>query len=398
MKIVSIHEPLRADIDVRLSRNALNVHRLFLRTALSGGLIFSWIFVFQYYYVVSPDIAHAFARTALLYALSQVVICLATPLSARLLRYGARRELMEAALFLAAAFVVLGATFEGFWGGGAYAAWGIVAFAVLLGFYRAFYWIPYEVEAEEAGRSGGEMWREVAVALMPAFVGFIILGSGTMPWWLLFGAAALATVAIIPLHSLRDVHELFPWGYRETFAECMASENRDVIRQAIFDGAYGAALLFIWPIAVFLIVGWSYGMLGIILSLTFLVGILGRGTMRRIIRKLKLHESPLVNVLLVVSPWILRLGVATPLGVVLVDSYFYTTTPRRGGMDPVVFEQASDAGYFLDRYTAIKEVGLGIGRLCMCVFAATLALYISLPAAFIGAFLAAAFVSIWSAR
>ena len=398
MKIITIHEPLQVDSDPRVSRRALSVHRLLLRVALSAGSIFSWLFIFQYFYAVSPDTAQAFARTALLYALSQVVISLATPLSARLLRYGARRELTAASLLLGAAFVLLGATFQGLWGS-AYTLWGVVAFAVLIGLYRALYWIPYdaEIRGEEVG-VGKSVWREIAVALVPAFVGFMLLGGGVAPWWLLFGAASLAFVAIAPLRRLRDVHELFPWGYRETFAECMAPENRDLIRGAMFDGAYGAALLFIWPLIVFLIVGWSYGVLGVILSLTFLVGILLRGTMRAFIRSLKLHESKLVNTLFVISPWILRLGVATPLGIVLVDSYFYTTPPRRAGIDPVTFEQSGDAGHFLDRYTAIKEIGLAIGRIFICIFAAVLALNVSLPLALIAAFLLAAFLSVWSAR
>ncbi len=396
MRIISIRES-NAGTDPQVSRNALSAHRFLLRVALAGGNIFAWIFIFQYFYVVSSDTTHAFARAALLYGLTQVIICLATPLSARLLRYGARRELLLAVLILGSAFVILGATFEGFWGI-KNVPLGITSFAILLGLYRAFYWIPYEAEVQEKGSSRGDLWREIAIALIPAVVGFVILGGGIVPTWLLFGVAAMTIIALLPLWWISDVHELFPWGYRETFAQCMAPQNRGVIRQAIFDGAYGASLLFIWPVVVFVIVGWSYGMLGIILSLTFLFGVLFRGVIRQTIRRLNLHESRIVTTLLVMSPWILRLGVATPLGILLVDSYFYTTTPRRAGMDPVVFEQAGDAGFFLDQYTAIKEMGLSIGRLGICAFAAFLALYVSLPLSLIAAFLVAAFLSIWSAR
>lgn len=396
MKVVSIREPYPADEDSRLSSRALEMHRFLFRASLSAANLFAWIFVFQYFYVMSGDIAHAFARVALLYALCQLVVTLATPLSVGFLRYGARRGLVEAALLAAAAFVVLGATLEGFWGG-AYSAYGMLAFAIILGFYRAFYWMPYEAEAHRS-TSGGGVWKEVAIALVPLCAGLFLVSDPMAPVWLLFFAAALIALSVFPLHGVRDVHERLPLSYRETFAEFAAPEHRDLVRRSIFEGAYGAALLFLWPIGVFLIVGWSYGMLGIILSITFLVGILGRGIVRKTIRRLDLHDSRVFNILLVVSPWILRLSVATPLGVILVDSYFYTTTPKRLGMDPVIFDQAGDAGYFLDEYTAIKEMGLALGRIAMCALAATLALFFSLPIALIGAFALAALLSIWSAR
>lgn len=377
--------------------SALRLHRFLLRVALAGTSVFAWIFAFQYFYLVSPDAAHALARTVLLYALSQTVTCLATPYAAQLLRHGSRRAMTFALISAATGFVFLGAAFAGFFG--VSIAGGIIVFAVALGLYRALYWIPYEVEVEGTAREKRRMYvpYELIVALAPACAGLIIVLSGSAPLWVLFGAAALILIADLPLSRVREVHEGFSWGYRETFVQLMARENRAFVSKALLEGMSGAALLLLWPIAVFLIVGWSYGMLGIVLSFTFIIAILGRGLMRRSLRRMQVHESRLINALLALSPWLLRLVIATPLSIVLVDSYFYTTSPARHGIDPYAFEQSSDGGSFVDEYTALKEMALAIGRITACVVAASLALVISLPVAFIGAFALAALASVATA-
>lgn len=373
--------------------SALRLHRFLLRVALAGVSVFAWIFAFQYFYLVGPDAAHALARVVLLYALSQTITCLATPYTARLLRHGSRRAMTFALLSAATGFVFLGASFAGFFG--VSIAGGIIVFAVALGLYRALYWIPYAVEAEGAGkrRRMGVPY-EILVALAPLCVGLFIVSSSTASAWVLFAAAALIVIAALPLSRVREAYERFSWSYRETFAHLMARENHGFVTHALLEGISGAALLLLWPIAVFLIVGWSYGVLGIVLSLTFLVAIFGRGAMRGFLRRARVHESRLINTLLAISPWLLRLVVATPLSIVLVDSYFYTTSPVRYGVDPYAFEQSSDGGSFVDEYTALKEMALALGRITMCFAAAALALLISLPMAFIGAFALAAIASV----
>lgn len=397
MRVFSIREPIREGRDPATSMRALATHRFLLRVALSAANLFAWIFVFQYFYVVSGNAAHALARTILLYALTQTVVCLATPLSAWLLRYGARRVLIEAILFAAFGYTVLGGALSGIWNG-AYLPVALVGFAILLGLYRAFYWMPYEAEMHESGTVRRSTWREILIALVPLAVGLMLTQDPHAPLLLLFGSAALALLSAIPLARIRDVNEKLTWSYRRVFAEFAALEHRDLVRRSILDGALGTALLILWPLAIFLIVGWSYGILGLVLTVTFLAAIIGRKFVRKTMRRFSLHRSRLVTTLLVISPWVLRLSVASPLAVVLVDSYFYTTTPNRLSMDPVAFEQAGDAGYFLDEYTAIKEIGMAVGRIAMSCIVAFFALVISLPIALIVAFLLAAFLSIWSAK
>ena len=392
MTAVPLAERTRGAMRASTARRALTLHRFVFRFALAGANVFAWIFIFQYFSVISPDPGHAFARTALLYALSQTITSLVTPYAARSLGHGTRRSLITATLVAALAFALLGLSFTGFWGP-LYTVWGVTGFALLLGSYRALYWVPYETEAHDTGKQTPALKSELLIAFVPLVVGLVLAGNVSAPIWLLYSGALFIVLSTIPLRRLHEVRERFSWSYRETFAELVSPENRVIVLRSFFEGVVGAALLFLWPIAIFLIVGWSYGVLGLIISISLLAAVLLRDVIRTFFRRVRISESGLLNSVLIVSPWIFRLAVATPLGIVLVDSYFYATTPKRLGMDSAVFDQAGDGGSFIDEYTALKEIGLALGKIAMCAFAAWLALLVSLPIAFIGAFLVAALAS-----
>src|SRR3989344_4995630 len=372
--------------------HALGLHRFLLRTALACASIFAWIFIFQYFYLVEPDLAHAFARTALIYALSQTITCLLTPYAAQALRKGARRAMLIAVLFLGSAFVILGGALVRFWGSEG-AAWGITVFAILLGLYRAFYWIPYTIEISAVSRTRITIWGEILIALLPAVAGLLVAGIASGPLLAIFIGAVGIALSAIPLLYLRNVHERFSWGFRETFTQFSEERNRALVVGGVLEGISGAALLLFWPLTMFLMMGWSYSMLGITLSLTFLVAVFGRSFVRKKLRSRGLHNSALLNTLFSITPWLFRLTVGTPLQAVLVDSYFYTTVPRRSGVDPFVFEQSADGGSYIDEYTALKEMSLAIGRIVTCILGASIVLLVSIPVAFIVVFVIAALAS-----
>jgi hypothetical protein len=369
----------------------LILHRFLLRAALAASAIFAWIFVFQYFYFISPDAGHALARVALLYALCQTITCLTTPYAASALRNGIKRELIFATLAASCAIAILALALKDFFGTSLVGA-SIATFAIFLGLYRGLYFVPYATEAAEQTQKRN-LGVELLVALLPAIAGLAIATSAQAPTWLLFGGAFLIVLSVAPLSFLPETFEEFAWGYRDTFVKLFELENGCLVITGFFEGVSAAALLFFWPIAVFLILGFSYGLLGIILSLTYIMTLLLRKLVRRLIRSTSLRNSLAFNATVAISPWILRLLVATPLGIISTDSFFYSTTARQSGMDPLVYEQAADGNSYIDEYTALKEISLSFGRIAAALFVATIAITVSLPAAFVGMFVAAAFSS-----
>jgi hypothetical protein len=367
------------------------LHRVILRVALASISVFAWIFVFQFFYVRTGSMANGIASAALTYALAQVVTILVTPWAAAHIRHGFKRLLVYSVLMLATALTILAASFAGYMGS---AGWGIGLFAILMGTYRALYWVPYAV-AREASPTHRKGYRgtEIIVALMPALAGLALTSSPIAPIGLLCAAAVLAICSIFPLAGMRDVYEGFLWGYRQTFHELFAHSRRRMTLGAVSSGIEGAALLLFWPLVVFVLLNWSYPMLGIVVSVTYLVTLSLRGLVERPLS----HLGSPVLALLAASAWIMRLTVGGAIGVILVDTYFYVgSRPPTRGIDSSTFEQTADNTTFVDEHSALKEMGLALGRIIICLIVAVLASFVSVPLTFVTAFLIAAAAAAYS--
>lgn len=339
-------------------------HRFLTRVALSGAHTLAWLFIFQYFYVFSGSLVRSLTGVALTYALTQTIGVLCTPLFARRLRRGVRGMLVNALLYVASAFAILAAGFSGVLGSiGA----GVLFFSIAMGLYRALYWIPYEIASHARARGG---MTEIVVSLVPALAGWYVSTSPQAPVVALALASVLSLLAIVPLYFIRNTQEGFSWRYRETFHNLFKRSHRVPLIQAVLNGFEGAALLLLWPIAMLVLLGWSYASLGVVLSITFLATMLVRhfigGTTRT-------FRSPVLLSVLTVSGWFLRGTVAAPFSMVLVDTYFQSgsgVTTR--GIDLLTAEQSADSNSYVDEFTALKEMGQGLGRIGFCLLVAIL--------------------------
>ena len=112
------------------SVSALEAHRFLLRAGLAAVHIFAWIFIALAFIEADANVSKAFVHVAVLYAISQLITIFATPYSAKMLAYGTHRMIVCAIFSLAAAFVVLAASFSGALN--AATSVGYVVFAVFL--------------------------------------------------------------------------------------------------------------------------------------------------------------------------------------------------------------------------------------------------------------------------
>ena len=192
----------------------LSAHRTLLRLAIALAGSFAWIFLLNYYTLLSGSIAHSFIAVMILYALAQFVALVITPFSASHLRRGVKQAMIFGALCIGAAFIILGATFVGRFSDPI--GWGAVLFAILLGLYRAFYWIPYRLQRGQDVRDPS-MWFELIIASMPLFAGITAATLYLGPERILWGAGVFAIASVIPALAIQDHSERFSWHYLETF-------------------------------------------------------------------------------------------------------------------------------------------------------------------------------------
>ena len=361
-----------------------------MRLAFSACNMFAWIFVFELFYVIGGDVAGAMVHTVLLYALSQIVATLLTPYTARGLRHGMLREMVLGVVLAAWAFIDFGLVLQGHFAD--YYTFVIAGFAIALGGYRAFYWVPYEVERHETQSLPSIFSFEILIALMPAFMGCLLVSYGFREFWVLTVSGCVMIAALIPLFWMRDSYEGFSWGYRETFGRLLDRAHRRLVGGAVSDGIQGAALLLIWPLAIFLIIGGSYELLGLLLTLTLLILLIVRDGMDGIIRRLRVLRSLPVRIAIVSSAWVGRILVFNPVSIIFSDAYLHAGNPKIS-TDHGTFEQTSDAGHFIDEYTVLREIGLLIGRILLCIAfvltANAFSLYVAFGTAFVIAGIAA---------
>ena len=367
--------------DIRRERTYLHAHRSLMRAGLSLTLPFVWVFLFAYTLNVTTNLDKAILYTLIMYSISQVVMMLLTPSSAAHLRRGVRTAMVFGAILASAALIVLGAYFVGNFSQPF--GWGIALFACLLGAYRALYWIPYRLHAVEVRGVANSLY-EVFISLMPAFAGVTIATSVWGPIRLLFGAGVLILLSIVPIFFLADTREKFSWRYAETYGKLFDERYRLLSGRSILDGVQSAALFLLWPLAVFLIVGRSYLIMGFILSASLIIMLLLRSLYKKFwgsfVGTKGQKGSLALDILFSVSGWVLRVVAGSPFMVVFADTYSYVSAPR-GAPDPLTCEHPADSGSYLDEYTALQEIGLGFGRLIMCAFTAVMIITGPLPVA-----------------
>ncbi|MDR3571412.1 MAG: hypothetical protein P4L81_04415 [Candidatus Pacebacteria bacterium] len=354
--------------ELRSQQRILHTHRILLRAGFSLVSTFAWIFVFVFALTFSGSIASAFFVSLVVYALSQIVVIIATPLSAAHLRHGLRRSMVFGALLSALAFAALGATMAGYFASPL--GWGLALFGILLGSYRALYWIPYRLQS--AGQSKKTaLYYEILLALLPAFAGVTLISVNLSVFRLLFGAAGLMLLSVIPIFFLEDLGEPFRWGYVETFTKLFEERYQTLALRSVLWGMESVTLMLLWPLTVFLIVGRSYFVFGLIMSVSLLVLLALRKTYRDALRIWDVRDSMPLEIAVAVSGWILRLIAGSPLMIVVADSYSFVSAPASVA-EFVSREHAADGGSYIDEYTALQEIGMGLGRLLMCVFAGAL--------------------------
>lgn len=374
----------------------LTAHRFVMRIALAGAGTFAWIFAFEYYSGLYQSIPAAVIQTAFLYLVAQISTALATPIAAQMVRNGVKRSMVYAVLFAAAAFVVLGSEFSG--GADLEIKYGLLAFAVFLGLYRAFYWTPYAIEKNATTRTNDfvSLAEDFMVAGMPLLFSLSLEEGPGADVWLLFVSGGLILISLVPLAIMPERFDKFTWGYRETFGHLVEPRYQRLVWTSLMDGAQSATLYFLWPIVVFILVGFSYTTLGAIVSLALMLAIPARLFARSFARTWK-FETPVVPMAVSGSVWLMRLFVATPAGLIFVDAFSAAAPSRTVSVAPI-HEHAADGGSYIDELSALKELGLALGRILMVTVVCSLTLVFTLIQALAITFIAIALfamASVW---
>ena len=314
------------------SFSPLTIQRSMVRVALAFAHVFAWIFIFEYWIIVSGgDEVAALVHTLYTYALTHVTTILVTPMSARILGNSFKRSLVYGTIANAVAFALLASVLGGYWG--IFNGVALALFAICFGFYRGTYWIPYTSDHRLEKPERDHLTHELVLALLPAVAGLLLGLHLAYPSTILWSAAVILVLSLIPLSFYRDHYERYVWGYKETFSHLISRKNHRLFVRTAFIGIENMALLLLWPLTMLVIVG-SHALFGIVLSTTMLVVLVFR-------------------------------------------------IPRASTY--ITHTHHIDGERYVDEYTALREIAEATGRIALCMIVALSALVTSFTLAlFVG--------------
>ncbi len=364
------------------SAHVVAMHRFFLRFSLATASLFAWILIFHALYVTGETEQGALLLTAAAFGFLQLAVFFLTPLAGMNTKHGTSRSMILSSLALAAAFLWLASASIGIFGSDSLnVLWGIVGFVLFSALYRAFYWVPYSaigISSRSAWSARTRFLLEVFLALSPAAAAVLIAQTGNGAWFILVGASIMAFLSALIIIPIHDSYERFEMTYAETIATLFRKDNRHLLSLSVFEGVQGAGLLFVWPLTIFMLFSWSYLKLGLMLSITLLLALLLRRRIQKTLRTWSVHNNKRFLAAMSGFTWVLRLTVVSPVTVVLADSLSHSSLPLRGiGIDPIAAEQAADSNHFIDEFTALKEMGMALGRILLCCILAVALIYSS---------------------
>ncbi len=344
------------------SDRALLLHRMLMRFGLTVANLLALVSIAVTSIGLTRSVTAGVIATLLWYALAQLVVFILTPLSGRALRHGTRRGLVYGTLAAASACIFFASFYTTVLPLQATLA-AMALYILGMALHRALYWVPYSTTLPSAPSAIEMLIR----ACVPLVLGVVLSAfPSLLPLMFLFAGFCIL-ISIVPLMRVSDTYEHFEWHYGETFEALFASAQHDLLKFSIIDGMQGLTLIVLWPLIIFIILRYSFLGLTIVLTVTALVTALIRFTGSAVLRRLN-RSTPLMATL-VFSSWIIRLVPSAIPQFLLVDVYHHTIrAPQRASVDPLLMEQAADAAHYVDEYTALKEMGMALGRFFMCLF------------------------------
>lgn len=267
---------------------------------------------------------------------------------------------------------------------------------IALTLFRLTYWLPYHVDFAKftSKKNRGkqlsvlESTRLIISVISPLVFGFLI---DRFDFDIMFIMGVLIyLLSGIPYLSIPRTKEKFSWGYKETWRQFFAKENRGVVIAYMADGAENVLGVIIWPIFIWELLNGNVLQVGIISTLivgisVFLQLLIGKYT-DKMDKKKMLKLGSIFHAI----GWIAKIFVATTFQIFITATYhnlskIFIRTP----FDVLTYEMAADEGHYVDEFTVIHEIAVGIGKSIMLLLILFLSIFVSLQWTFILGALAA---------
>jgi len=246
----------------------------------------------------------------------------------------------------------------------------IALLAILI--YKSLYWVPFNTDF---AKYTDKKTRGTAVAFLSSISYLISIVSPILSAVILINLnyTALFSIvliinglSVIPLLALHDKKEHYSWTLAETYRQLFKKVNRKMLWSYMADGAENMVGVVIWPVFLFQLLNGEYLSVGILSSVIMLMSVVLQLIIGKSVDKGNSRSLLKIGTALYSIGWVIKVFVSTALQVFLVSVYHnFALILLRTPFDAIMFEKNADQGTYVDEYTVLRELALGIGRLLM---------------------------------
>ncbi|MFA4917485.1 MAG: MFS transporter [Syntrophales bacterium] len=257
------------------------------------------------------------------------------------------------------------------------------------------YWVPFHTafaEAAPRGKLGSIIGflaagRSVIGIAVPILSGWIITSFGYSA--IMVFAASVILLSAIPIFFVKVGEEKFEYGFFETFKILFSKKERSSLVLYAAEGSENSIGFLVWPIFIFLIFQGRYLEVGAVATAVVAVSVVLEIIVGRLSDRFNPQKLFRVGAGMTSFGWLMRMFVNTAANVFFVGifhslSYILMNTP----FEAIMYTRAADAGHYIDEYTVLREMALGIGRATTLLFLIGLVSLVGFPSAFLVAALA----------
>lgn len=267
---------------------------------------------------------------------------------------------------------------------------------IIVTLFRLVYWLPYHVDfakftsRKDRGKQFGvlESTRLIIGVISPLIFGFLI-DKFDFEIMFLFGIF-IYLMSGIPYLSIPRTRETFSWSYMETWRQFFAKDNRGVVIAYMADGAESVIGTIIWPIFIWELLRGDILDVGIISTLVVGVSILLQLILGKYADKVDKKKMLRLGSIFHAFGWVFKIFVVTAFQIFITATYhnlskIFLRTP----FDVLTYEMAADEGHYVDEFTVIHEIAVGVGKVGMLFLALFVSMFASLQWTFVLGALAA---------
>ncbi len=306
------------------------------------------------------------------------------------LRRSLRISIIWGALFYFC-FYLLNRLDPGFGGEDKVLIFSLVGLSVIfITLHRTMYWTPLHTDVAKFTNKTNrgkqlsliESTTVFLTAVMPVVAGWILSQYNYDVLFLI--AIVVFFTSLVPLMTLPRTKEKFSWAYWQTWKEFFSKERRSTVLAFMGDGAENAFTIIIWPVFIFELLNGSYFKAGLITSLVVIVTVIlqlfvGRFLDLKDKKNILKHGTWFYSI-----GWIIKIFITSAFHIFIASTYhnlarIFTRTP----FDALIYEKAADQGHFVDEFTVIHEIAIGLGRIIILTIVLILLSFVSLNWTFV---------------